>query len=159
MKIKKVTLLFCSMMLLNPLFIASPYAADNTREPSVQSKTQGKDRFKGDFFDIEKIAKEINLSNEQKSKLKDEKTRHHERIKNMQTVLHNKRTELMNELDKPVSDRSKIDSITLAMKRTASDMIDERLNSALKVKEILTPEQYKQFVEKKNIFINQKNYK
>ena len=54
------------------------------------------------------------------------------------------------ELDKPVSDKAKLNAISSDMKKTMSEMMDERLNSILRIKEILSPEQYRQFVEKKN---------
>ena len=105
-------------------------------------------------YDIIKLTEGLDISAEQKQRLSAEKKHHNERIKALQDSLHSKRAELTAELDKPVSDKAKLDADSAEMKSLMSQMMDERLSSVLRIKEILTPEQYKKFVEKKNSLLN-----
>ena len=103
-----------------------------------------------DPLDIIKLIKGLNITAQQREKLAAEKKSHTAKMKSLQDSLRAKRAELSAELDKPVSDKTKLKDTTAEMKKIIAGMIDERISSALGIKEILTPEQYRQFVEKKN---------
>ena len=149
--LKKYVSAVIIMVLLSNNCILS--AANDKMRPADTGRSRGTDVHEhGQQFDIIKLTKDLNISAEQKEKLSAEKKRHNATMKTLQDSLHAKRSELTLELDKVVSDKARLDSISAEMKNIIAGMVDERLSSILRIKEILTPEQYKQFVEKKNKF-------
>jgi len=141
-------------LLLLFLFMGVLCAKDVARTPSdTNQNLPQKDYRSIDQVDVDKLTKDLNITAEQKGKLDSEKRRHREKMKSLQKALRSKRSKLTEELDKPLSDSATITSLSAEMKKMISEMIDERLDSIMKIKEILTPEQYKQFVEKKNEFM------
>ncbi len=91
------------------------------------------------------ISKEIGLTEEQQAKLKNHRETCRTQAKQMRKSLKSYRLNLRNELGKYDSNPEEIERISSEIKNQQAQLIDHRVASILKVKEILTPEQFEQF--------------
>ena len=89
-----------------------------------------------------KIMNQLNLTDEQKEKLKANKQEHREEIKQMQGYLKDHRQSLKEELESPDADKNRINNIITEMKETEGKLMYLRTVGILETKEILTPEQF-----------------
>lgn len=113
--------------------------------PSLRAEEPGRSRSHQDR--IEKLTKELDLSAEQQTKIKEFQGQNSQKAKELHSRLKEKRKELQEELDKTNSDPARINSIVADIKDTDGAIVTQQVNSAVKMKEILTPEQYQKFKE------------
>ena len=94
------------------------------------------------------LYKDLNLSQEQKKMLEENKNKHKEEMKALFNAMKEMRTSMRQELQKEKLDMAKIGEINNEMKRLEAQMSDQRLAGILEVRKILSPEQFKKFMEK-----------
>ena len=93
----------------------------------------------------EKVLSQLNLSPQQEAQIKELHKGNRQRAKELRQALREKRKALEEELNKPNSDLAKIKALTAELKDMEGRVTEERVNGVLKMKEILTPEQYLAF--------------
>ena len=93
----------------------------------------------------EKVLSQLNLSPQQEAQIKELHKGNRQRAKELRQALREKRKALEEELDKPNSDLAKIKALTAELKDMEGRVTEDRVNGVLKMKEILTPEQYLAF--------------
>ncbi len=93
----------------------------------------------------EKLFEELNLSEEQKKKLDENKNKYRDQHKALMDQLKEKRALLQKELQNESLDKPKILQIQNDLKTLENQMSDQRLQGVLDVREILTADQYKKF--------------
>jgi Spy/CpxP family protein refolding chaperone len=120
-----------SLLLFFSIAYAQPFHNDWKKE---------RGRRKG--FDTELIEK-LGLTFEQQEQLKKLRTVHREEMGETIKTLRYKRFELFQELEKPESDKKKITNLVTEVKTLQGKLLDIRVDNILKMKGILTPEQYK----------------
>ncbi len=96
----------------------------------------------------QEMFKELNLTDEQKQKLDENRKKHKEDAEGLYGRMKELRTAMRQELEKDVLDMAKINQIQSQIKEANAQMMDDRLNGILEVRGILTPEQYKKFSAK-----------
>jgi len=124
-------------------FIATPsFAGEHGRDGHKGSLSEKKmeEHFK-------KMKEILNLSDEQYQMLQAHKKEHHAMEKEQRKRIMKLRKSLMNEIHKKDFDRSKSDKIHSESKNLKMQMMDERYEGMLKLREILTPEQMKKMHE------------
>ncbi len=89
--------------------------------------------------------KKLNLTPQQETQLRQLRQKNHQTLRELHRTLMEKRKALAEELDKQKVDMAKIKVLTAELKDIEGSLIEERVNQALKMKEILTPEQYRIF--------------
>ena len=95
----------------------------------------------------QKIYAQLHLTDEQKKQLEDNKQKNREQKKVLFGQMKSARESLRQEFMKPDMDMSKVNAIHAQIKTLQAQMADDRLNSILAVRKILTPEQFKKFHE------------
>lgn len=88
------------------------------------------------------ITRELNLSEDQQTRLEQEKTAHRKTMETLRNALKEKRREFRDAIAKPDITRQQIEPILTQIKALQSDMADKRADGIFAVKEILTPEQF-----------------
>lgn len=96
----------------------------------------------------QELYKELNLSEEQKKLLEENRNKHKERMKTLFAGMKEKMTFMRQELQKDTLDTAKINQTNNELKKLQTDMLDYRLDRILEVRKILTPEQFKKFMSK-----------
>ena len=99
---------------------------------------------------MDRLTEELGLSPEQQQQLKEQKKANNEEMKRIHEQLRDKRGALHEQLQKPVTDEAKVNKIVSEMKALQSEQLDQRINSFLGMKEILTPEQFEKFISLKD---------
>jgi Spy/CpxP family protein refolding chaperone len=94
------------------------------------------------------IIKELGLTEEQQAMLKKHREACRTQAKQMKESLKTNRLNLRRELGKYDTNPDEIERISSEMKNKQAQLIDHRVASILKVKEILNPEQFEQFRSK-----------
>jgi Spy/CpxP family protein refolding chaperone len=94
------------------------------------------------------FVKELGLTDEQRAEFREHLADSSGRMRETRKLMRDKRLNLRDELRKYDSDQNKIAQITSEIKALQAQFIDNRVASTLKLKEILTQEQFKQFHEK-----------
>ncbi len=102
---------------------------------------------------------ELKLTSQQQEQLGKYREANHERHRKYRGLLQDKRKELETELAKYDSDEGKIKRIAAQLTDLWGEAIEQRTNSVLEIKKVLTPEQFKQFRQKKNTFRHKKTGK
>lgn len=92
-----------------------------------------------------KIDKELKLTNTQKEQLRSFRADQQTIRQNIGKQLNEKRAAMRDELAKPESDRNIIDQLSSEIKNLMGQEIDLHTASILKMKEVLTLEQFKKF--------------
>ncbi len=95
---------------------------------------------------MQEIYVQLKLTDDQKKQLEANKQKQREQMKSVFEQMKTQREALHQELMKTDLDMNKINSIQTQIKTLQSQMIDNRLNSILEVRKILTPEQFKKFI-------------
>ncbi len=95
---------------------------------------------------MQKIFSELNITEEKKTKLKENKTKHREQRKGGFEQIKSYKEALKQELTKPDLDMKRIQEIQGQVKAAQAQMADDRLNSILEVRTILTQEQFTRFM-------------
>jgi len=88
------------------------------------------------------ITRELGLTAEQDKLLKDAKEAHRAEMAELFQALKAKRQELKSALVKPGVTRQQVEPIAAEIKTLQSQMVDRRIDGILKVKGILSPEQF-----------------
>ena len=95
----------------------------------------------------QKIDKELNLSPAQREQLKSFRADQQTVMKDIRKQLNEKRLAMKAELEKPESDKDVIDQLSSDIKQLTGQQIDLHTAAMLKMKEVLTPDQFKKFLE------------
>jgi len=142
MKIKLKTVGLLSGVFLSVLMLSSPLYA----EPG-----DGKmhDDEKGWEEKVNKMYEKLGLSEEQRNQLKAQKESHRDEMKGTREQLQTKHQEFQAEIQKADFDAGKLKAINNDIKSLHNKIADYRLESILKVREILTPEQFAKFMQMK----------
>ena len=94
---------------------------------------------------ISDMAKELNLTPEQKEQFREQKYQAKAKKIETRSKLRLKELALRHELEKKEVNRETIDRIVKEIKELHGVMLEQRVDSILKAKEILTPEQFEKF--------------
>ena len=102
---------------------------------------------------FDRIVNELNLNPGQQDQIAKQKSSQKDESQKIKAQLKEKREELRSELDKESSDKVRIDAIISDMKELIAQRIQQRVESILTLKKVLSPEQFKALNEKtKNLF-------
>lgn len=110
-----------------------------------ECRRENERNFKGQ---VERIIDELNLTPEQSEQIKEQRSQYRQSLKQLRNLLRQKQEELKAELEKEESDIKKLGRIAVDIKELQSRIIDQRVESVLGVKEILTPGQYRMFCQR-----------
>ena len=88
------------------------------------------------------FAKILNLSDDQVKQLKESYKKQKEAMKNIFEQIKSNREALNTEIIKAAPDMNKVNEIQAQLKTIQSQIVDNRLNSVLAIKKVLTPEQF-----------------
>jgi len=94
---------------------------------------------------IQEIFSQLNLTESQKKQLEANKIQHRAKMKSAREQMKSYREAFQQELMKPQLDMNKIHKLHNSLKALESQMADDRLNSILEVRTILTPQQFSEF--------------
>ena len=94
------------------------------------------------------LYKDLNLSQEQKKLLWENRKSRREEMKSLFGQMKEKREAIRAELQKDELNIGKITQINNELKILGAQMLDRRLEGILEVRKILTPEQFKKFMAK-----------
>lgn len=97
----------------------------------------------------DKVASELGLTPEQNKLLKEAKTAHREAMAGLRKELQNKHGALKDAFAAPGVTRQQIEPIANDIKALQAKMVDNKIDGILKVKGLLTPEQYKKLQDMK----------
>ena len=135
--------LICSASIIGLILSAStvlaqPYGRDK-RDPEVMKERRE--------AHMQRIQEQLNLNEEQQELLEAHKAKHREAMKVFHEAIKTKRGELKTELEKQELDMDQIRKLHSEMKELDAKMADHRLEGILEVREILTPEQFTEFMK------------
>ena len=129
----------CGLVLL-PVIGAHGEEASFPRHEAFSKKRAEWRKEKG-----QEIFAQLNLTEEQKQQLKKNRSNHREKMKASFEQMRSYKQALRQELMKAELDMGKINQIQSQTKALQGQMADERLESILEVRKVLTPEQFAQF--------------
>ncbi len=92
-----------------------------------------------------RMARELNLTQEQQVKLETNRKAQRQEVDKLLTAINEKQAKLGEELKKPGVTRASIQPLANETKSLQAQLIDSRINGILAVKQILTPEQFDKF--------------
>ena len=92
-----------------------------------------------------RMAKELNLTQEQQVKLEANRKAQRQEVNKLLTAIKEKQAKLAEELKKPGVTRAAIKPLENEIKSLQAKLIDSRINGILAVKQILSPEQFSKF--------------
>ena len=123
-----------SLVFLPCLAYAQPQATGTAEQDSAEQEVEG--------MPISNIAERLGLSEEQKEQLKEQ--RFNEKYNRMETrnKIRLKELELRHELEKEAVNQETINKIVSELKELQGIAIEQRVDSVLKMRQILTPEQF-----------------
>ncbi len=119
------------------------YAVDEQKPEAADTDVQHKAE-KG----MQKLFKELNLTEEQHKQLEANKTKHREELNTLMQGMREKRELMRTEFQKDQINEAAVRGINNEIKGMQGRMADLRLEGMLSIRKILTPEQYKKFTEK-----------
>ncbi len=125
-----LTVLMCGVVSLQPAYAQLPQVENQERRE----------------HSFHKIFDQLKLSEEQKKLLEVNKEKQREQMMASLPRMKAQKEALHQELMKPRLDMNKINTIQKQLKKNMVQMADNRLNSILEVRKILTPEQFSQFL-------------
>ncbi len=96
---------------------------------------------------IEEYLRSLNLSAEQKERLRENQSQHRQKVQGLRSSLRTKWQALQELLDKPGTSLEAVAGLVNEVKAAQGAILDARVESIFAVKSILTPEQYAQFQE------------
>ncbi|MBL0059081.1 MAG: Spy/CpxP family protein refolding chaperone [Elusimicrobia bacterium] len=94
----------------------------------------------------EKMKTELGLSDEQVKQLEAHRRDHRAEMKQLWTAMKEKREAIKTELEKPTLDKNAVHQLNDQLKEVHGKLADLRLEGILRVREILTPDQFKKFM-------------
>lgn len=136
MKTISKSVMMAVVLVLGILCAVNSYAGDN------YDKSPMRDRHGIDKAGKEELFKGLDLTTEQRDKLKAHREKTKGEMKAIHEQMREKKLALKTELDKQIIDKAKIADIATQLKTLSAQMVDQRINSILSLKEILTPEQF-----------------
>jgi Spy/CpxP family protein refolding chaperone len=92
------------------------------------------------------VFKQLNLTDDQKTQLEANKKQRRDQMKTWAEQMKAQREAMRQELMKKDLDMGKVNAIQSQIKTLEAQMTDNRLNSILEVRKILTPEQFNKFI-------------
>jgi len=92
-----------------------------------------------------RMAKELNLTQEQQVKLEANRKAQRQEVNKLLTAIKEKQAQLGEELKKPGVTRAAIQPLANEIKSLQAQLMDSRLNGIFAVKKIFTPEQFAKF--------------
>jgi Spy/CpxP family protein refolding chaperone len=92
-----------------------------------------------------RMAKELNLTQEQEVKLEANRKAQRQEVNKLLTAIKEKQAKLGEELNKPGATRASIQTLAGEIKSLQAQLTDSRINGILAVKQILSPEQFDKF--------------
>lgn len=104
-------------------------------------------KMKGKMY--ENCVKQLDLTEEQQEKMKAQKKEHRKKSMETKEKLREKKEELGKELQKQTPEESRIKVLKTEIKALTGDQIDQRVESVLSMKKILTSEQFKKLQDMK----------
>ena len=140
---KTKTLVVSEMLVIAALFFVAvvPVCAEYEDKPKNARMNKRQEV-------VENLIDNLGLSQEQVEQIKKNKKAEIEKNRELHASLREYRQELKSELEKPESDNAEIERIAKSIKSIQADMVDVRIENVLKVKLILTPEQFREFAKK-----------
>ena len=120
-------------------------AAEEAKQATAPDAKSAKHDWEGKrdaFFD------ELKITPEQRQKLKAHREANKEKMKAVRSELKAKHDELRNLLKEPTVDKAKLEAVRADIRNLTGKMVDQRIESMLMLKEILTPEQFTKMNEK-----------
>ncbi|MFH1898836.1 MAG: periplasmic heavy metal sensor [Candidatus Desantisbacteria bacterium] len=120
--------------------------------PTVSAESPEHGRMGGPMMGQHKQAEKdmfqkLNLTAEQKTKIKQNRREQQGKIEDLQDALHEKQATLRDKLSDPNVSREGVAPIAAEVKSLHAKLTDCRIDGIFAVKEILTPEQYAKFQE------------
>lgn len=104
----------------------------------------------------QRMAEELGLSDEQRAALKANREAHRDEVKDLRDKIKAKHKELAQALKAADVSRESVQGIVAELKDLQGQTIEARINGIFEVKEILTPEQFAQFQEKAEGFMEKR---
>ena len=93
-----------------------------------------------------KMFEQLNLSDKQKQAMEANKAAHRGKMKQNLEKIKALKEELSTELIKPKLEMGKVNALQKQFKALQAQLADDRLNSILEVRKILTPDQFAKFI-------------
>ena len=93
--------------------------------------------------------RDLDLTEEQRERLRTRREEKEETYQQAREQLKSLRAALGDELDKPEADQGKTDELVRQITSLQQQMLTERVDSILEMKEILTPEQFEKMAQKR----------
>jgi len=140
MKIRSTVAAGMLVVSIMVLAMSSTYAQDYHKG--------GKNYPEGIQKNKERLLDELNLTAQQKEQLKEIMKENRGSAVALREQLQASRKALKGELNKVESDTAKINILVTELKNIEGQVVDERVRHILKIKTILTPEQFNKFKEK-----------
>ena len=94
---------------------------------------------------MEKIIHDLDLTEEQQESLKSYRQENQERMRTLHEKLKEARETLKTELEKTKSNNRTIQRLASVIKSAQAEMVDNRIETVLHMKEVLTEEQFQEF--------------
>lgn len=139
----KMNMRFIVVMAIVSVFVAGPAFAFG---PGACSDEGRKACFKEKK---ENLKKELNLTAEQDKMLTEAKDSHRAEMETLMKAIKDKRDALKEAIARPGVTRKSLEPIIADMKVLESQMVDHRIDGILKVKSILSPEQFQKLEKMK----------
>jgi Spy/CpxP family protein refolding chaperone len=99
---------------------------------------------------MDDFSKTLNLTSEQQEKVKKHQSTNMEKGAELRNKLRDKNSELKAELDKPQINRNRVNALVAEIKTLMGVQLEQRVDNIIFMKQILTPEQFKQMQEQIN---------
>src|SRR3989338_1642502 len=131
--------LFLSVLVVSFLCTGNVYAEEDS-----SSFLKGKGKWRNEKQ--EKFYSQLNLTEEQKKQLADNKSKYRKKMKAQFEQKKFYRGAIKNELMKSELEMDKINNVQNQLKSLQAQMTDDRLSSILEVRKILTSEQFSKFI-------------
>ena len=142
MKSKKLAaLVIVGALVLSSGVLYASSSDDKCGTPEKTSKGRG-------WAGKHDIFKDLNLTDQQKKMLEENKAKHKEEMKVTLDAIRQARDSMRQELQKEKLDMAKVGRINDELKKLEAQMIDRRLEGVLEVRKILSPQQFQKFMSK-----------
>ena len=100
---------------------------------------------KGEHF--QKLIEQLDITDEQKKVLTEQRDEHWKKMKELREAMNENRKDLREELLKSDYSKTAVNRTVGEMKELQGEMIEQRVDHFLQIKEVLTPQQYKKITE------------
>ena len=132
------SLVFAGLILTAAYGYAQPEPGDIAAHQALEEKRRVK---------IAAMVEKLNLSEEQKRLLKENRNQYQERMRALFQRMRERKQQLQNEIQKGEVNKGKVSQINDELKQIQARLTDLRLDSILEVKKILTVEQFEEFLK------------